>query len=254
MIDAGRYLQNIREHVISRLIEDGRADYAARIAACDYHGFRCNLPNLCPVCRYSRALRLRDRLLAGVRANLEQGARLVPVTLTVPDVAFRSLRQTFAHMRECVRRVAAQIAGLTGVAWSFESLPSNQDIDDEHPHWHGLLAIDPLRNRGARYTSGLAIHEQWAACEPGGVADVSSLPRPVMNFDDPIFARARMDKVAERHAKYAAYMLKSSPEQVIQQTANELEHGFTERIHQLGGLHRVSITGSLQQQPAQTAA
>lgn len=261
MIDAGRYLQNIREHVISRLIEDGRADYAARIAACDYHGFRCNLHHICPLCRYSRGLSFRNQLLIGIRASLEMGQRFTTIGLTVPDTPLSSLRQRFTHMRKCVRKITSQIAGLTGAAWAFESLPAHQDIELEHPHWHGLLAIDPLKNRGARYTSGLRLHQLWADCEPGGAADTSppvinfasDISPPVINLDDPIFARAHLNMLAKR-AKYSSYMVKGSPEQVIRQTSDELEHGFTERVSQLSGLHRISISGSLDHQPAHRAA
>src|ERR1700733_3906112 len=100
MATAGEYLEYTKEQVIHRLNQDGMDSYATRIAACSYHGRRCGLIHSCPLCRWSKGDNTWNRLLPRIRASLEHGARLVPVTFTVADIPISSLRDTFHHMRQ----------------------------------------------------------------------------------------------------------------------------------------------------------
>lgn len=229
--------------------------YATRIAACSYHGRRCGLTHSCPVCRWSKGDNTWNGLLPQIRASLEQGARLVPVTLTVANIPLASLRVAFHTMRQKVRRVASNISGLTGIVANFESTPSERRDGFEHPHIHALLALDPSRNRGRDYTSALAIHEAWAEREPGGSANVLNLTRTNAIFvdpSDPSTWGSNIPAIAARHARYCSYMVKASPAQTKQQVEAELEHDFTERLLQLHGLHRLQASGSLKPKLAHT--
>jgi hypothetical protein len=253
MATASQYLHHTTEQVIFHLVASGMLSDATRVAACRYRSRRCGLIHICPLCRWSKGDNTWDDLLPRIRASVEQGARLMPVTFWTADVPLSSLRDTFHHIRQSVHRVAEQITGLAGIVWNFESVPSELTKGYEHPHVHALLSLDPARNRGRHYTSSLRLHELWAERGLGGRADVVDLTKDsyALHPDH----RMSWRSIAERREAYASYLLKASPAQVKRQIKAELEYDFVPRIQQLHGLHRLNASGSLQpQQPALRAA
>lgn len=119
---------------------------------------------LCPMCAWRRSLRY-STYIHGVahEINKRQPVRWVFLTLTVRNVEEKGLSSALDHLFQSWQRFSQRKAFRQVVEGWFRGLEvsRNNTTHTYHPHFHALLAVDPLYFSEGKYLTNRQWSELW---------------------------------------------------------------------------------------------